>query len=116
MSEKAPHSESVGKDVVKLPSNPDHARELQDRIEALLSSTNATDRDRFCVRLALEEALVNAIKHGNQLDPGKSVTVRFMCSRIMPSSTSPTRGRDSTRTTCPTPPTSRTWKGPAGEA
>ncbi|MFM8932874.1 MAG: ATP-binding protein [Gemmataceae bacterium] len=77
MSEKAPHSESVGKDVVKLPSNPDHARVLQDRIEALLGSTNATDRDRFCVRLALEEALVNAIKHGNQLDPSKSVTVRF---------------------------------------
>ena len=62
MSEKAPHSSEVGKDVVILSSSPDQARELQDRIEALLNSTDATDRDRFCVRLALEEALVNAIK------------------------------------------------------
>ena len=77
MSEKAPHSSEVGKDVVILSSSPDQARELQDRIEALLNSTDATDRDRFCVRLALEEALVNAIKHGNQLDPKKKVTVRY---------------------------------------
>lgn len=29
------------------------------------------------VRLGLQEALVNAAKHGNQLDPGKKVLVRF---------------------------------------
>jgi serine/threonine-protein kinase RsbW len=29
----------------------------------------------FATRLALEEALVNAIKHGNQLDPAKKVIV-----------------------------------------
>ena len=31
----------------------------------------------FAVRLALEEALSNAIKHGNRFDPDKTVTVRF---------------------------------------
>ena len=41
------------------------------------------ERHRFCeeatfaVKLALEEALTNAIKHGNQNDPSKPVTVRF---------------------------------------
>ena len=32
-------------------------------------------RDLFSVRLALEEALANAIKHGNQMDPNKSVHI-----------------------------------------
>ena len=34
-------------------------------------------RDVFAVRLGLEEALVNAIKHGNRGDPGKRVRVRY---------------------------------------
>jgi serine/threonine-protein kinase RsbW len=34
------------------------------------------DRDVFGVRLALEEALVNAIKHGNQANPAREVRVR----------------------------------------
>ena len=29
------------------------------------------------IRLGLQEALVNAAKHGNNLDPGKTVVVRF---------------------------------------
>lgn len=29
------------------------------------------------VRLGLQEALVNAAKHGNRLDPGKKISVRF---------------------------------------
>lgn len=29
------------------------------------------------VRLGLQEALVNAAKHGNKLDPGKSISIRF---------------------------------------
>jgi len=34
-----------------------------------------TSRDMFGIRLALEEAVVNAIKHGNRLDPDKTVHV-----------------------------------------
>lgn len=33
--------------------------------------------DQFAVKLALEEALANAIKHGNQSDPTKQVTLEF---------------------------------------
>lgn len=31
----------------------------------------------FAIKLALEEALTNAVKHGNACDPGKQVTVRY---------------------------------------
>jgi serine/threonine-protein kinase RsbW len=31
----------------------------------------------FAMKLALEEALTNAVKHGNRSDPGKKVTVRY---------------------------------------
>lgn len=34
----------------------------------------------FGVKLALEEALTNAVKHGNECDPGKPVTVRYAVS------------------------------------
>ena len=32
---------------------------------------------QFAIKLALEEALTNAVKHGNQCDPDKPVTVRY---------------------------------------
>ncbi len=35
------------------------------------------------IRLGLQEALVNAAKHGNQLDPGKTIAVRFSISKEM---------------------------------
>ena len=35
------------------------------------------DRIEPELRLGLQEALVNAVKHGNQLDPSKTVEVRF---------------------------------------
>lgn len=31
----------------------------------------------FAIKLALEEALINAVKHGNGCDPAKCVTVRY---------------------------------------
>lgn len=33
------------------------------------------------IRLGLQEALVNAVKHGNQLDPSKTIVVRFSNTR-----------------------------------
>jgi serine/threonine-protein kinase RsbW len=34
-----------------------------------------TQDDEFAVHLALEEAFLNAVKHGNKMDPKKTVTV-----------------------------------------
>lgn len=39
--------------------------------------------DLFAVKLALEEALVNAIRHGNRSDPQKNVTIRYHISRTV---------------------------------
>ena len=35
------------------------------------------DREIFSIKLALEEALVNAIKHGNQMDRSKKVRISY---------------------------------------
>jgi serine/threonine-protein kinase RsbW len=42
-----------------------------------MAALDYTEKDIWSMSLALEEALVNAIKHGNQLDPAKRVRVRF---------------------------------------
>ena len=46
-------------------------------MEAALQANRFGETDQFAVKLAVEEALVNAIKHGNQLDPDKRVRVRY---------------------------------------
>src|SRR3989442_738783 len=60
-----------------IPSDLNEARQIQEIIEKHLLQCHYEDREIFGIRLALEEAIVNAIKHGNQLDQGKKVHVRF---------------------------------------
>lgn len=62
---------------VALPSDPAQAFVFQDKLIARLQSLGYTTEALHGVRLALEEALVNAIKHGNQMDQAKRVHVRF---------------------------------------
>jgi serine/threonine-protein kinase RsbW len=52
------------------------ARQLQAEIEQDLHG-RFPDHDIFGIKLAVEEALVNAIKHGNQLDRTKTVRVAY---------------------------------------
>ncbi|MEB3122221.1 MAG: anti-sigma regulatory factor [Snowella sp.] len=42
---------------------------------------NIPSEIRYEIRLGLQEALVNAAKHGNKLDPSKSVVVSFLVSK-----------------------------------
>ena len=58
-------------------SDPAEARRVQDQVEQHLKDFQYHDHDIFCIRLALEEALVNAIKHGNQMDRSKSVRISY---------------------------------------
>jgi len=60
---------------ITIPSDTSAGHEVQERIISLMEEREFSMRDVFSVRLALEEALVNAIKHGNQLDPDKSVRI-----------------------------------------
>jgi len=49
----------------------------KDAIMAELERCQFPESDIFAVKLALEEALTNAVKHGNQNDPDKKITVRY---------------------------------------
>ncbi len=62
---------------VVIPSDLAEARRVQDDIEDALTAAGYGDRDLFAVKLALEEAFVNAIKHGNQMDPAKQVHITY---------------------------------------
>jgi serine/threonine-protein kinase RsbW len=62
---------------VVIPSDTTEARRIQEDIERLLHARKASDQEVFSVRLALEEALVNAIKHGNEMDRSKKVYVSY---------------------------------------
>jgi serine/threonine-protein kinase RsbW len=46
-------------------------------ILAELEGRNFDQEDIFAVHLALEEAFVNAVKHGNRMDAGKTVAVDY---------------------------------------
>ena len=56
---------------------------MQERIVSRLEELGYPPRDVFGCRLALEEALVNAIKHGNREDYGKLVTVEFAMAPVV---------------------------------
>ena len=62
---------------VVITNEPSEGQVVQSRVVELLEQYGFSGRDVFSVRLAMEEALVNAIKHGNQMDPDK--TVRLEC-------------------------------------
>ena len=60
---------------VWIPNDTAEARDVQERIVSLMEQNAWPMRECFGVRLALEEALVNAIKHGNRMSPDKKVYI-----------------------------------------
>ena len=63
-----------------IPSDTSRSAEIQDEIIAKLTERNFSDRDLFAVRLALEEGIVNAIKHGNDYSADKQVHISYRIS------------------------------------
>jgi serine/threonine-protein kinase RsbW len=64
-----------------IPSELSASREVQEQILADIQKHGFSRQSAFAVRLALEEAMINAIKHGNKLDPHKKVHIE---TRISP--------------------------------
>jgi serine/threonine-protein kinase RsbW len=58
-----------------IPSDLNLGHKVLDDLLARLNTEGWNTRDIFGIRLALEEAVVNAIKHGNCLDLSKQVQV-----------------------------------------
>ena len=58
-----------------LPGDGEGARPVQDEIIQQVEAHDYNTSCTFAIRLALEEALSNAIKHGCKMDPQKEVTL-----------------------------------------
>lgn len=61
-----------------IPSRAEAAAEVVDALLAQLRRDDWEPHDVFGVHMAVEEALVNAMTHGNKEDPGKKVSVRLL--------------------------------------
>ena len=69
-------------------------REIQKRILDAVEAAGFSSDNLFAVKISLEEALINAIKHGNKLDPNKKVHVEASRHPAMkPRSSSKTKAR-----------------------
>jgi len=76
MSEVNPNSEPTFETCVVKSSLSD-VEQPKRRILDAVQLNKFDDAAIFAIQLALEEALTNAVKHGNCCDPCKAVTVRF---------------------------------------
>jgi serine/threonine-protein kinase RsbW len=65
---------------VEFNSSLDRARQVEQEILDSCQLHRFAEADLFAIKLALEEALVNAVKHGNKLDPAKKVRVHYLIS------------------------------------
>ena len=60
-----------------VPNTLQDAKAPEERILADLAIHNYDEQSIFAIKLALEEALTNAVKHGNGNDPARKLTVRY---------------------------------------
>src|SRR5262245_24418022 len=65
---------------VAIPSDASEARRVQETIESQMKDNQFSDKEIFCIKLALEDALINAIKHGNRFDRAKKVHIAYSVS------------------------------------
>ncbi|MEX0775059.1 MAG: ATP-binding protein [Phycisphaeraceae bacterium] len=60
-----------------IPSKPSQAPAVTEAILAQVQAQGYSEHARFAVRLALDEALSNAIRHGNCGDESKRITITY---------------------------------------
>jgi serine/threonine-protein kinase RsbW len=61
---------------ITIPSDFAAGRDAQKQILDGVAAQGFTPQATFAIKLALEEALINAIKHGNKFDPAKKVHIK----------------------------------------
>ena len=59
----------------RIPSDPDVCAKVIEPLVDALENFGWAEREVFGIRMAMEEAIVNAIRHGNQCSPNKSVQI-----------------------------------------
>ncbi len=60
-----------------IPSKPTAIVDVCKQVLVNLQANDFAEEDLFAVHLALEEAFVNAIKHGNKMEPTKAVKIDY---------------------------------------
>ena len=63
---------------VVIPSDYESGQAIVERIMSAVAQCGFSTRDTFGLRLSVDEAVINAIKHGNQFHPDKTVRVDFL--------------------------------------
>lgn len=58
-------------------SNPSLFEDVYQQILTKLQEHNYPEDDIFAIHLAFEEGFINAVKHGNQMDPSKTVKIEY---------------------------------------
>jgi serine/threonine-protein kinase RsbW len=66
-----------GKRSFSLPSTMDSVSEVEAAADKLAGEAGLDEEERFRVTMAVREAAVNAILHGNDYDPAKQITASF---------------------------------------
>lgn len=80
MTSSGPDKEASFK-AVEVPSVLRGARTAAEAVLREVDAAHYTPEAEFAIKLALEEALTNAIRHGNGNDPRKRVVVRYAVTR-----------------------------------
>jgi len=73
----AASAKNDGKSPLKfeIPSDFKHQHEVQTAILKEVARRGFNSQSTFAIKLALEEAMINAVKHGNKLNPKKKVKI-----------------------------------------
>jgi serine/threonine-protein kinase RsbW len=74
-----PDEPNINREVIEMTvaGTSDEGQRAQQQLLDCMSRHAWDERSAFGVKLALEEALVNAIKHGNRSDPSKTIHVCY---------------------------------------
>lgn len=65
---------------IVVPNIPEKVRDAEMQIFEQIEKLGFNDDDAFAIKLALEEGLVNAIRHGNLNDPSKQIELHYSLS------------------------------------
>ena len=74
-----PYNEETFK-VIEIPSTLADAKIPEQHIISDIEECGYDEDSTFAIKLALEEAMTNAVRHGNCGDPGKKIVVRYAVS------------------------------------
>ena len=68
---------SISRSVI-VSSTPGAVVDVFNQIQPGLKAAGFSEEDIFAIHLSLEEAFINAVKHGNKMEPSKAVKVDYL--------------------------------------